>query len=169
MRKFLFVLIVFVITACGTTQHSIKLEEGYDPHEDARVTVGSVSNETDQVFDVDVEKMLTKALIEKLQAHDLFCERMQDHDLAINAKITEYAKGDAFKRWLLPGYGSTVLSVESELVDSKNNVIGRVQARRSVDAGGAYTVGAWESIFTNVAHDVVDDLEAQVRRQSNEQ
>jgi hypothetical protein len=155
---------VTFLAACGTTQHSLKLEEQYVPHGNSRVAVGSVSNETGQTFDVDVEAMLRDALAERLKAHEIYCEQAQEHDLTLNAKVTEYSKGDAFKRWLLPGYGSTALTVECELVDPAGKVIGTAEAKRTVDAGGGYTIGAWKSVFSNVAHDVVDDLEKQVRR-----
>jgi hypothetical protein len=160
----IFIAITF-LAACGTTQHSLTLKEQYVPHEDSRVAVGSVSNATGQTFDVDVEAMLRDALTENLKAHEVYCEQAQGHDLTLNAKVTEYARGDAFKRWLLPGYGSTVLTVECELVDPAGMVIGTAEAKRTVEGGGAYTIGAWQSIFSSVAHDVVDDLEKQVRRE----
>ena len=164
MRTLLIFIAVTFLAACGTTQHSIMLEEQYVPQGDSKVAVGSVSNETGQNFDVDIEAMLRDALAEKLKAHELYCEQAQEHDLTLNANITEYSKGDAFKRWLMPGYGSTSLTVEGELVDPAGKVIGTAEAKRTVDAGGGYTIGAWKSVFSNVAHDVVDDLEKQVRQ-----
>jgi hypothetical protein len=164
MRVLLILVTVAFLTACGTAQHSLKVEEQYVPHEDTQVAVGSVANETGDTFDVDIEAMLRDALAEKLKASEIYCEHAEAHDLVINARVTGYQKGDAFKRWLLPGYGSTVLTVEGDLLDPAGNIIGTVQAKRSVDAGGAYTVGAWESIFAGVAQDVVDDLAGQVRR-----
>ncbi len=76
----------------------------------------------------------------------------------MNVNIIEYRKGDAFKRWLWPGYGSTVLVVEAILLDSNGNIDATAQANRSVDAGGGYTIGAWKEIFTNVSADLVSDL-----------
>jgi hypothetical protein len=164
MRALLILVTAAFLTACGTAQHSLKVEEQYIPHEDTQVAVGSVANETGETFDVDIEAMLRDALAEKLKDREIYCEQAEAHDLVINARVTEYQKGDAFKRWLLPGYGSTVLTVECDLLDPAGNVIGTAQAKRSVDGGGAYTVGAWESIFTSLAQDVVDDLAGQVRR-----
>jgi len=163
MRTLLIFITVTFLAACGTTQHSIILEDQYVPHGDCKVAVGNVSNETGQTFDVDIETMLRDALAEKLKAHKIYCEQAQEHDLTLNANVTEYSKGDAFKRWLMPGYGSTSLTVEGELIDPAGKVIGTAEAKRTVDAGGAYTIGAWKSVFSNVAHDVVDDLEKQVR------
>lgn len=163
MKALVILVPVVLLAACGTTQHSLKMEEQYVSYEDTRVAVGTVSNETGETFDVDVETMLRDALAENLKAHEIYCENAQDHDLTLNARVTEYKKGDAFKRWLLPGYGSTVLTVECELVDPAGKIIGTAEARRTVEGGGAYTIGAWQSVFSNVAHDVIDDLEGQVR------
>lgn len=38
-----------------------------------------------------------------------------------------------------------------------------MDAKRTVDAGGAYTIGAWETIFKNVADDVIVKLGELVR------
>ncbi len=72
-------------------------------------------------------------------------------------EIREYRPGSAFKRWLLPGHGSTILWVESVLREG-NKKIGKLSTRHTVDAGGAYTTGAYESIFGAVAEDIVADL-----------
>ena len=64
--------------------------------------------------------------------------------VTMDISIIEYRKGDAFKRWLWPGYGSTVLVVEATLLDAEGNVDATAQANRSVDAGGGYTIGAWK-------------------------
>jgi hypothetical protein len=80
----------------------------------------------------------------------------------MDVNIIEYRKGDAFKRWLWPGYGSTVLVVEATLLDVEGNVDASAQANRSVDAGGGYTTGAWEKIFKNVAADLVSDLKVNI-------
>lgn len=36
-------------------------------------------------------------------------------------------------------------------------------AKRTVDAGGGYTIGAWETIFKSVADDIVTELGEQVK------
>lgn len=81
-----------------------------------------------------------------------------------NCRILGYEKGDAFKRWLMPGWGSTVLTVQCDLLDSGSKV-GNLEAERTVDAGGAYTVGAWEKVFKQVALDVVLVIEEKIEGQ----
>ncbi len=83
--------------------------------------------------------------------------------LIITADILKYAKGNAFKRWLCPGYGITILDVSAILMQDDQEV-GKVTARRTVTAGGAYTIGAWKDVFLNLASDVVTDLKKQLLR-----
>ena len=57
--------------------------------------------------------------------------------MILTADIVQYEKGDAFKRWLVPGWGATVLVVRGALYESDNRKVGSVDAKRTVDAGGA--------------------------------
>ena len=52
--------------------------------------------------------------------------------------------------------------VKATLQDAEGNIDAIAQANRSFDAGGGYTIGAWEAIFENVAADLVSDLKASV-------
>jgi len=67
--------------------------------------------------------------------------------LVLNCKIIEYDKGNAFKRWLYPSWGITLLNIQCELKD-RNKVVGSARARHTVSAGGLYTIGAWKFIFS---------------------
>ena len=152
---------VIILTGCGSVQHKISFQDDYSPQPQTRVEVGEVSNETNETFDVDIEQMLTNALAEKLREETLLWNGGNNTKLVLNSKIIEYAKGDAFKRWLLPGWGSTVLNIQCELKDG-NIVVGSVEARRTVSIGGGYSVGAWRTIFDSVAKDVVKDLRSHI-------
>jgi len=149
---------------CGTVAHNVSLENGYRVQPGTKVVVGPVHNKTGQSFDIDVDKMLADALTQRLKDQDLYWTSDPAPKLTLSADIVQYAKGDAFKRWLLPGYGSTALVVHATLSDASNHEVGAVDAKRTVDAGGGYTIGAWESIFRDVADDVVTDLEKQVKQ-----
>ena len=72
--------------------------------------------------------------------------------------VIQYQKGSAAARWLMPGLGKTILSVEGSVKDSTGNVIASTRATESIGAGGGYTIGAWKYIFENVAEKLVDDL-----------
>lgn len=60
------------------------------------------------------------------------------------------------------------MQVQCDLKDS-DKIVGTADARRSVTAGGAYTVGAWEKVFTHVARDVAADLRDRISGQTNQQ
>jgi hypothetical protein len=154
---------LLLVSGCGTVEHKVALDNRYSVLPGTKVELGPVKNETGQTFDIDVEKMLADAFSEALKEKDLQWTGGSAPRLVLTADIVEYAKGDAFKRWLVPGWGSTVLVVRGALYDSDNRKVGSVDAKRTVDAGGGYTIGAWERIFRNVADDVVSKLAEQVK------
>jgi uncharacterized protein DUF4410 len=163
----LLVILALAVTGCGSVSHQAQFQPTYVPKADTRIEVGPVTNETGKAFDVDIPKMFTDALTERLTDDQLLWGGgSQDvGHLIITTKIIDYDKGDAFKRWLLPGWGSTVLSMHCDLKDSvSGKLAGSVDARRTVSFGGAYTIGAWRTIFASVAKDVVGELRSQMRQ-----
>jgi hypothetical protein len=160
---FLFFIIMFVASGCGTAHHALDFQNNYMPKADAKIEVGPVKNETGENFDIDIEKMLAAALADTLRREELFWEGKEASKLTSNCKILEYKKGDAFKRWLMPGWGSTVLSVKCDLLDG-NVIVGIINARRTVDGGGAYTVGAWEKVFGQLSGDIVMDVQSHIKQ-----
>ncbi len=158
MRSILKLLPVLCVAACGTVEHTVTVQDEEAFHPETRVAVGEVANLTGETFDVDIERLLRDAMLGKLAEQNLAAGPDSQNVMTINLNIIEYRKGDAFKRWLWPGYGSTVLVIEATLLDAAGNVDATAQANRSVDAGGAYTIGAWENIFDDVAGDLVADL-----------
>ena len=155
------VWITFTLSACGTAVHQVKLQDNYAPTSDTKIEVGSVKNESGEVFEVNVEHLLRGALSGKLQAAGMRWNQGDGNKIVIDSKIVEYEPGDAFKRWLLPGWGATVLTVQCDLKE-ENELVGSVEARRTVSAGGGYTIGAWEDIFQDLAEDIVNDLQAKI-------
>ena len=162
MRRLFIVMVTVFFVACGTVQHGVKLEDPNAFSSGTRVLVGQVSNKTGESFDLDIEAMLRDAMENQLQEEQLLATHGTPGAVTMNINIIEYRKGDTFKRWLWPGYGSTVLVVEAVLLDSDGNVDATAQANRSVDFGGGYTAGAWKKIFANVAEDLVSDLKQRI-------
>jgi Domain of unknown function (DUF4410) len=156
-------LTALFVVGCGTVQHKVSLEQGYRVQPGTKVAVGAIKNTTGQSFDIDIEKMLGDALTQTLKDRNLYWTSDPAPKLILHADIVEYSKGDAFKRWLMPGYGATALVVRATLTDTDNRKVGVVEAKRTVEAGGGYTIGAWESVFRDVAGDVVADLEKQMK------
>lgn len=154
---------LLLMPGCGTVEHKVALDQRYSVLPGTKVELGPVKNQTGQSFDIDVEKMLADAFIQALKERNLQWTEGTAPKLVLTADIVEYSKGDAFKRWLMPGWGSTVLVVRGALYDADNRKVGSVDAKRTVDAGGGYTIGAWETIFRNVADDVISKLAEQVK------
>ncbi len=154
-------LFIFAASGCGSAHHSLDFQNNYVLKADAKVEVGPVTNETGEKFDIDIEKMLATSLADKLRDEKLLWEGAEGSKLTTNCKVLEYKKGDAFKRWLMPGWGSTILTIKCDMMDS-DNVVGIINAKRTVDAGGAYTIGAWQQVFGQVALDIVQDIKSQL-------
>lgn len=158
---FLSVPVLFLV-ACGTVEHSVQVadEQAFSP--DTKILVRDVSNKTGETFDINIEQMLREAMDKELSKENLLGNADDAGVVSMDVSIIEYRKGDAFKRWLWPGYGSTVLVVEATLLDADGNVDATAKANRSVDAGGGYTIGAWKEIFGNVSADLVSDIKANI-------
>ena len=164
MRSSPLILLVLFLSACGTVEHSVRVEDPQAFSSATTVAVREVTNKTGETFDIDIEAMLRDAMLDELKKQALLAELGDAEVVTMDVNIIEYRKGDAFKRWLWPGYGSTVLVVEATLLDREGNVDATAQANRSVDAGGGYTIGAWQSIFGNVAADLVTDLRTNIKK-----
>ena len=157
------IAILCLLSACGTVEHKLTLVDNFSPDLTTGVEVGKVTNETGKTFgpEINVEDMLRRALTEKLTADYLLSNNTTQNKLVLDSKILDYDEGNAFKRWLLPGWGATVLTIQSDL-RKDGQLVGTVDAKRTVSAGGGYTIGAWKTIFDNLASDVVEDLRAKV-------
>ena len=154
-------LSILLSVGCGAVKHSINLQEDYAIKTETKIEVGEVTNGTGLTFDIDIEKLLAEALEESLREEKLLSTIPREPRLILKSKIAEYKPGNAFKRWLVPGWGSTVLIIECDLMDA-NELIGSVKARRSVVIGGGYTIGDWKDIFWEVSKDVAKDLRKKI-------
>ena len=66
--------------------------------------------------------MLRDAMVGELAKENLLGKQGAPGVVSMNVNIIEYRMGDAFKRWLWPGYGSTILVIEANLLDAEGNV-----------------------------------------------
>jgi hypothetical protein len=146
---------ISLLSGCSTTSNIAVLDEAALQSEFSIDTV-EVTNNTGQVFDIDIEAMLTSALVEELNSQGLSLKSGFPYSLDVS--IIQYEKGNAFSRWLVPGMGATILSVEARITDEEDNVLTQSQATRSIGAGGGYTIGAWRRVFGEVADSLIDDV-----------
>ena len=150
-------LTALLLTGCiGASKHGVQLQPGHVMPSAPALRVGEVTNVTGRTYDFDV----TGELLKKLSAA-LATARLDQgtENLELNLQITDYEKGNAFGRWLMPGVGSTRLTVTGVMskADSRE-VVAKIDAHRTVEMGGLYSVGQWKIIFESVADDIVKDL-----------
>ncbi|WP_461521810.1 DUF4410 domain-containing protein [Porticoccus sp.] len=155
---YLIISIMVTLAGCGTSTNVADIKDGYILDPTNKIAVTEVSNRTGQSIDIDIETIFRDALVYRLKEQDLFIEHSSKNNLTISTQILGYQKGNAFKRWLMPGYGSTTLSTASQLTDSEDNIIVSIQSSRTIDGGGVYTIGGWNDIFYDVAEDIVYEL-----------
>ncbi len=153
--------------ACGTTNRNVKLNEGYRCPAGMKVEVPPATNATGKNFEqIDIGKTLSEELVKALVNEGINADSTaQGNRLSLPCRIAEYDPGDAFKRWLWPTYGSTVLDVKCVLREVETDkTVGTAEARHTVDAGGAYTIGAWKYIFTDLAKDITKELKTKLSK-----
>lgn len=160
LDTFLIVVLGSLIGACaaptpGGPARSLSLNPDY------KYKIHEITVTDTKKYEVDAERFLQAALQNSLKENGLLLEDTTKKEYyLISAQILDYEMGNAFKRWLMPGYGSTVLAVHTDVIDSETGeIITYMEHRQTVAAGGLYSVDAWEQIFTTVANDITTDLE----------
>lgn len=99
---------------------------------------------------IDLEKAFREALMKAVEKQGI-----EGSDYTIETKIVTYEPGNAFARWLMPGAGATKLATVSSVLDKEGKVAATIPVERSIGFGGAYTIGAWKSVLTEVADEIV--------------
>ena len=118
----------------------------------------TVTNSTGENFDgADVIALMRSATEDQVMKKNLK-RPMSGTSYNLEIDIVQYSKGNAVARWMLPGAGKTILSVEARLKDNVGAVIAESQATESIGAGGLYTIGAWKRVFDKVANSLVTDI-----------
>ncbi|MDT8338828.1 MAG: DUF4410 domain-containing protein [Sulfurimonas sp.] len=155
---------LFMFSGCSS-KHSLVLNENYTPKQDVKIEVESVANKTSQTFEIDIQKMLKESLNKKLKADGILWANNENSKLQLKIDIIEYSEGNAFKRWIMPGWGATILTIEATLKDS-SLVVGKANATRNIAAGGGFTIGAWKTVFDDIAADVIADLKEAYKKKN---
>jgi hypothetical protein len=158
LRHLLLILVLMAVWSCGTAQKDLKATSGFILTPDTRIVVADVSNDTGQVVDVDVIGLFWDALSEALRKQNLLWTKgSAGTPLKLEAHLLKYKKGNALERWLIPGFGKTLLAVRCDLKEGMQ-VLAAVEARRSISFGDGPLMGAWKKIFTSVAEETVEEL-----------
>lgn len=156
-------IVLFLFAGCATSG-TVKVETDLLPRPGAKVVIDAVTNSTDQTFDFDIETKLFEALQEALTEEDLLADsHSAEPEFSLALKITKYEPGNAFKRWVMPGWGSTNLELEGELVEAiSGNHVASIKQERSMVGGGFYTIGAWSYVIDNAAKDLAKFLKLKI-------
>ena len=149
-----------VLAGCSTIESTVKFTDTYVPSAATKMKVGTVKTDIQGTFELDINNAFSEALNRELKFKKLLPEAgsATNSGLTVNSQILEYEPGNAFKRWLCPGWGATKLTVSCMLVDPANKEIGTIKTFGNISGGGAYSIGAWKSIFDDVAKDVVAEI-----------
>lgn len=164
LNNFIFIVVIsWLLSACAAKPPVVvKINDQYSVEDNFHVVLAKTTNETGKQYDIDITDMLSKDLEEQLRKNALFSPVKNSGDIVLLNKIVKYEKGNAFKRWLFPGAGSTILIISSEIQDYEGNIVGSIASEHSVVVGGAFTIGAWKSIFQTASRDIVDKLIAKL-------
>jgi hypothetical protein len=106
----------------------------------------------------DLGSEATEAFVEALNRSGAF--RVDPTaEYTMTCDVSGFLAGSAFKRWLMPGWGSTVGQVAAMIIDSRTGetvLIARGNA--TVSAGGLYTIGADTYILRTAVNDAVRQM-----------
>lgn len=161
MRKMVYLALcclwVGILSGCGSKNDDVMVQPTPVPATSAvKIRVTDVSNNTGELFDVDVIGLLWSGLDEALRNRGmLWTPAFPEPPLTLEATITKYKKGSLLTRSLVPFAGNTVLVAQCELKDG-TRVISSAESRETLSMGkGGMTFGAWRKIFGTVSEDLV--------------
>ena len=129
-----------------------------------KIRVADVSNNTGEIFDVDVIGMLWNALDDSLKSKGYAWtgQPTSPPPLVLEAHIVKYEKGNMGLRPFLPMWGKTLLVVKCDL-KKDNQVIATLESKHEFSYGsGLFTYGAWSKVFSKVAEDIVAQVAKKV-------
>ena len=166
MKKLLLTLVVagmcFGMVGCATKSSLEGLSPTLKVAQTAKFESGEVTDKSGFVFgEKDDKIVLTDAMKSSLTAA-LATEDLAGNDYVIKTTILQYSPGNAFARWMLPGAGATKLVTESEIYTPEGVLVAKIPVNRSIAAGGGYTIGAWKTVFDDVAQEIVKVLKEQL-------
>lgn len=154
-------LVLFVLCACGSSKEpAASSATGPPPNSPTKIRVIDVSNNTGELFDVDVIGLLWSGLDDALKKRGMFwTPNVPNPPLTLEAQVVKYKKGSAIARGMLvPYWGNTVLVAKCELKEG-DRVIASAESKQTVSLGhGWVSAGAWRKIFASVGEELVSKV-----------
>ena len=157
---------VLFLAGCGATQFESKLPETFQLQPGQTIEFLPIENVTGKTLDPPADQIFNEYMGNLLKERKLLNVSPQPAPIILKSKLIEYEPGSAFSRWLLPGLGTTICTVDAELLDKPTGaLIGRLHSRQTVSFGGAYSIGAENYICKRVADDLIADIDKKVKGQ----
>ena len=163
----LFVLVVLItafLAGCGATNLDSKLPESFSLQPGQTIEFLPIENVTGKALDPPADQIFNVYMSGLLKERKLLNVTTEPATVILKSKLIEYEPGNAFGRWLLPGLGTSVCTVDAEILEKGTGaLVGRVQSRQTVSIGGAYSIGADTYICKRVADDLIKEIEKKIR------
>jgi hypothetical protein len=122
-----------------------------------KVKVVNVSNETHQVYTVDVIGLLWNGIEDSLKKRGMLLTEPQEgvEPYILEAHVVSFKEGDIYCCWI-PRVGDTVLVAKAELKKG-GKVLATFEAKGKATIGrGTMTLNAAKNVFDRVAEDIVN-------------
>lgn len=149
------------LAACSTTSEIQYAgdQKGFGKNARFEVTTtvdqsGFIFEDTGEAFALD--QAFSQALQAAVNRKGLTGQGMGAYTL--KSEVIHYKPGNAFTRWLLPGAGATELVTVTHVFDSQKREVATIPVNTMIAVGGAYTIGAYKTVFTDNANQVADKL-----------
>jgi hypothetical protein len=154
-----FVLMAAVLWGCGGSRQDLLMPMDTPPVSNIKIRVVDVSNNTRELYEIDVIGMMWAALDDSLRKRGmLWTPDAPGLPLILEAHVLNYQEGNVWLRPILPMWGKTVLTVKGDLRDA-GQIIASAETKQSYSFGHeTFTVGAWRKIFAGAAEDLISQL-----------
>jgi hypothetical protein len=156
---FAFAVSLAALWGCSASREELPAAAVTPAVSNVKIRVVDVSNDTRELYDVDVIGMMWNALEDSLRKRGmLWTPDASGLPLVLEAHVLKYQEGDFWLRPILPMWGKTALTVQCD-VKSEGRIVASAEAKQSITLGHeTFTVGAWRKIFASVAEDLVSQL-----------
>lgn len=147
---------------CSTKSSIVGLNPEIQVSQSEKFASGNVVDKSGYVFGEKDEKIVLTEVMQSALSSALETGGIRGTGYVIDTEILEYAPGNAFARWMLPGAGATKLTTVSTIYTADRRELARIPVTRSIAAGGGYTIGAWKYVFKDVAKETVKVIKEQI-------
>ena len=159
---------LMVFTGCAT-QSLPQFQAAFVPAKHRNVRVERCQDRSGFKGERDLAAEATEALTEKLKATNVF-EISPKASLVLSCDIESFAEGNAFQRWILPGWGATEARVAVIVFERPGEkVLATLRSHSAVGSGGLFSVGADQYILSVALDDIVNQMEAWAKGASTQQ